>query len=139
MSHSSSASPSSMPAAPVGTSVLVIGAGIAGLSFALRLPAETPMVIVTKGALGESNTWYAQGGLAAAVGADDDSDLHYLDTLAAGAGLSDPEAVRTLVDDGPSAVQWLIEQGTMLRSRQPRIRPRQGGRAQPSPGVTRWR
>ncbi|HYJ12981.1 MAG TPA: L-aspartate oxidase [Thermomicrobiales bacterium] len=112
MSHSSSASPSSMPAAPVGTSVLVIGAGIAGLSFALRLPAETPMVIVTKGALGESNTWYAQGGLAAAVGADDDSDLHYLDTLAAGAGLSDPEAVRTLVDDGSFAVQWLIEQGT---------------------------
>lgn len=96
------------------TSVLVIGAGIAGLSFALRLPAMTPMVIVTKGILGESNTWYAQGGLAAAVGADDDPELHYVDTLAAGAGLCDPEAVRTLVEDGPSAVQWLVEQGTMF-------------------------
>jgi L-aspartate oxidase len=103
---------SSHAAESLRTGVLVIGAGIAGLSFALRLPADTPMVIVTKGALGESNTWYAQGGLAAAVGADDDPELHYLDTMAAGAGLCDPEAVRTLVDDGPSAVRWLVEHGT---------------------------
>lgn len=94
------------------TGVLVIGAGIAGLSFALRLPSHIPMIVVTKGSLGESNTWYAQGGLAAAVGTDDDPDLHYIDTMAAGAGLCDAEAVRVLVEEGPKAVRWLIEQGT---------------------------
>jgi L-aspartate oxidase len=114
MSYSSSASSFPCSVEPMVTSVLVIGAGIAGLSFALRLPVDTPLVIVTKGSLGESNTWYAQGGLAAAVGQDDGPDLHYLDTLAAGAGLCDPEAVRLLVEDGPSAVQWLVEQGTMF-------------------------
>ncbi len=94
------------------TGVLVIGAGIAGLSFALRLPDQVPMIVVTKGSLGESNTWYAQGGLAAAVGSDDDPDLHFADTMAAGAGLCDPAAVRVLVEEGPAAVRWLIERGT---------------------------
>ncbi len=94
------------------TDVLVIGAGIAGLSMTLRMPPSRKIVVVTKGALGESNTWYAQGGLAAAVGSDDDPDLHYADTTAAGAGLCDESAVRTLVDGGPVAVRWLLEQGT---------------------------
>jgi len=92
--------------------VLVIGAGIAGLSFSLSLPESIRTVIVTKGALGESNTWYAQGGLAAAVGPDDDPDLHYADTIAAGAGLCDEGAVRTLVEGGPDAVAWLLDHGT---------------------------
>lgn len=92
--------------------VVVVGAGIAGLAFALRLPAQTRLALVTKGALGESNTRYAQGGLAAAVGADDDPALHYEDTLIAGAGLCDPAAVRTLVEHGPAAVDWLLAQGT---------------------------
>ncbi len=94
------------------TDVLVIGAGIAGLSLALRLPEHTPVTLVTKGALGESNTWYAQGGLAAAVGVDDDPDLHFADTIAAGADLCDEEMVRVLVESGPAAVQWLIDHGT---------------------------
>ena len=94
------------------TDVLVIGAGIAGLSFALELPETARVVIVTKGHLGESNTWYAQGGLAAAVGPDDDPDLHFRDTIVAGAGLCDEAAVRTLVDGGPAAVAWLLENGT---------------------------
>jgi L-aspartate oxidase len=94
------------------TDVLVIGAGIAGLSLTLRLPETLNVVVVTKGSLGESNTWYAQGGLAAAVGPDDDPDLHFADTVAAGAGLCDEDAVRSLVDGGPAAVQWLIENGT---------------------------
>ncbi|MEJ7900339.1 MAG: L-aspartate oxidase [Thermomicrobiales bacterium] len=94
------------------TDVVVIGAGIAGLSFALCLPEHVRVIVVTKGSLGESNTWYAQGGLAAAVGADDDPDLHFADTIAAGAGLCDGDAVRVLVDGGPAAVRWLIEHGT---------------------------
>ncbi len=94
------------------TDVLVIGAGIAGLSFTLRLPEHVSVILVTKGSLGESNTWYAQGGLAAAVGTDDDPNLHFADTIAAGAGLCDEATVRELVDGGPAAVQWLIEHGT---------------------------
>lgn len=96
------------------TQVLVIGAGIAGLSMTLRLPPSLKVVVVTKGALGESNTWYAQGGLAAAVGLDDDPDLHYSDTIAAGAGLCDETAVRTLVEGGPEAVDWLLAAGTQF-------------------------
>ncbi len=94
------------------TDVLIVGAGIAGLSLALRLPDSLRVLVVTKGALGDSNTWYAQGGLAAAVGPDDDPELHFADTIAAGAGLCDEHAVRELVEGGPSAVQWLLERGT---------------------------
>lgn len=102
--------------------VIVVGAGIAGLAFALRLPEQTRLAIVTKGALGESNTRYAQGGLAAAVGTDDSPALHYEDTLIAGAGLCDPEAVRTLVEQGPAAVDWLLAQGTAFdRDRENRL------------------
>src|SRR5215213_433654 len=92
--------------------IVVIGAGVAGLAFTLRLPQGLRIALLTKGALGESNTRYAQGGLAAAVGLDDSPELHEADTLAAGAGLCDPEAVRTLVDGGPTAVEWLLAHGT---------------------------
>jgi len=87
---------------------VVIGAGVAGLTFALQLPADRRVLLLTKGELGESNTRYAQGGLSAAVGDDDSPRLHEADTLAAGAGLCDPEAVRVLVDGAPQAVEWLI-------------------------------
>lgn len=92
--------------------VVVIGAGVAGLAFTLSLPPELRVALLTKGALGESNTRYAQGGLSAAVGPDDSPDLHAVDTLTAGAGLSDPEAVETLVAGAPEAVRWLIALGT---------------------------
>src|SRR5215213_444866 len=92
--------------------IVVIGAGVAGLAFTLRLPQGLRIALLTKGALGESNTRYAQGGLAAAVGADDSPELHEADTLAAGAGLCDPEAVHTLVEGGPAAVHWLLDIGT---------------------------
>ncbi|MBA3336376.1 MAG: L-aspartate oxidase [Chloroflexia bacterium] len=92
--------------------IVVVGAGIAGLAFTLRLPEETRVALLTKGALGESNTRYAQGGLAAAVGLGDSPALHEADTLAAGAGLCDPAAVRRLVERGPAAVAWLLELGT---------------------------
>ncbi len=92
--------------------VIVIGAGVAGLAFTLRLPTHLRVALLTKSALGESNTRYAQGGLAAAVGADDSPELHLADTLIAGAGLCDEPAVRALVEGAPDAVHWLIEIGT---------------------------
>jgi L-aspartate oxidase len=67
--------------------------------------------LLTKGALGESNTRYAQGGLAAAVGPDDTPELHLEDTLVAGADLCDPDAVRALVEGAPEAVAWLVSRG----------------------------
>jgi L-aspartate oxidase len=92
--------------------VVVVGAGVAGLAFTLRLPPGLRVALLTKGTLGESNTRYAQGGLAAAVGRDDDPALHFEDTMAAGAGLCDPAAVRALVAGAPAAVEWLIGIGT---------------------------
>jgi len=91
--------------------IVVIGAGIAGLAFALRLSERHRVIVITKGVLGESNTRYAQGGLTAAVGSDDHPDLHFADTIAAGAGLCDDDAVRILVAGGPEAVRWLLERG----------------------------
>src|SRR5579872_6178523 len=79
--------------------VAIIGGGIAGLSVALALPPALNVLLVTKGALGESNTRYAQGGLAAAVGLDDTPELHLRDTLSAGAGLVDERAARVLVEE----------------------------------------
>ena len=77
--------PSSLPRKQY--DVIVIGAGVAGLAFTLSLPPELRIALLTKGVLGESNTRYAQGGLAAAVGMDDTPALHAVDTLTAGAGL----------------------------------------------------
>jgi L-aspartate oxidase len=99
--------------------VAIIGGGIAGLSVALRLPANMRVALFTKGLLGESNTRYAQGGLAVAVGADDSPELHYRDTMVAGAGLCDEEAVRILVEHGSAAVRWLIEMGVQFDRAQP--------------------
>ncbi len=91
--------------------VAIVGGGIAGLSVALRLPEHLRVALFTKGQLGESNTRYAQGGLAVALGADDSPELHLADTLAAGAGLCDEEAVRILVEQAPEAVRWLMQIG----------------------------
>lgn len=88
--------------------VVVVGAGVAGLAFALHLPDRYRVALLTKGALGESNTRLAQGGLSAAIGEDDSPGLHEEDTIAAGAGLCDRAAVRELVDGAPAAVDWLL-------------------------------
>ncbi|MGH2602605.1 MAG: FAD-dependent oxidoreductase, partial [Dehalococcoidia bacterium] len=92
--------------------VIVIGAGVAGLAFTLRLPPGPRVALLTKSLLGESNTRYAQGGLAAALGQDDDPALHERDTLAAGAGLCDVTVVRRMVEGAAAAVRWLTAQGT---------------------------
>lgn len=93
------------------TDVVVIGAGIAGLSFALRLNESISLTVLTKSELGESNTRYAQGGMAAAIGPEDSADLHLDDTIEAGAGLTEVESTRGLVERGASAVRWLLMQG----------------------------
>jgi L-aspartate oxidase len=96
---------------PIFCDVAIIGGGIAGLTVALNLPEDVRVVLMTKAALGESNTRYAQGGLAAAVGPDDDPELHLRDTLAAGAGLVDETATSVLVREARDAVAWLIAEG----------------------------
>jgi L-aspartate oxidase len=90
---------------------LVIGSGIAGLRAAISLAEAGRVVILTKADPRESNTGYAQGGIAAAIGADDSPDLHAQDTLAAGDGLCLPEAVDVLVREGPRYVRELMEWG----------------------------
>jgi L-aspartate oxidase len=94
--------------------VSIVGGGIAGLSVALRLPKNLSVALFTKGQLGESNTRYAQGGLTVALGADDDSELHFQDTIVAGAGLCDETAVRILTQDAKAAVSWLISMGVQF-------------------------
>jgi L-aspartate oxidase len=90
---------------------LVIGSGIAGLRAALSLADAGRVVIVTKADPRESNTGYAQGGIAAAVGDEDSPALHARDTIAAGDGLCNRAAVDVLVQDGPRYVRELIEWG----------------------------
>lgn len=92
--------------------VLVVGGGIAGLWTAVRATdAGHTVELVTKAELAEGNTRYAQGGIAAALFPDDSADRHAADTIQAGAGLADPEAVRVLCDDGPARVRDLIRFG----------------------------
>ncbi len=93
------------------TDFLVIGSGIAGLRAAADLAAAGDVVILTKADPEESNTGYAQGGIAAAVGPDDSPDLHAADTIAAGDGLCVEPAVRVLVEDGVRYVHELVDWG----------------------------
>jgi L-aspartate oxidase len=94
------------------TDFVIVGGGIAGLRAAIGLAAAGRVVVLTKSDPTESNTGYAQGGIAAAIGSDDSPQLHAADTMRAGDGLCDAEAVRVLVEDGPKYVGQLIEWGT---------------------------
>ena len=90
---------------------LVIGSGIAGLRAAISLADAGDVVVLTKADPRESNTGYAQGGIAAALGPDDSPELHASDTMAAGDGLCVAEAVEVLVREGPRYVRELIDWG----------------------------
>ena len=90
---------------------LVIGSGIAGLLFALEASKHGTVVLVTKRELGESNTRYAQGGVAAVWADEDTFEEHWRDTLVAGAGLCRPEVVDVVVREGPARIQELIDWG----------------------------
>jgi L-aspartate oxidase len=99
------------PGWTVDTDVVVIGSGIAGLVAALCCRPHGRVLLVTKALLDAGSTRWAQGGIAAALAADDGPAEHLADTLAAGVGLCDEEAVRALVTEGPDAVRRLIELG----------------------------
>jgi len=116
------------PSWEVSADVIVVGSGIAGLTTALHVrKAGLRVLIVTKGRVDEGSTRWAQGGIAAALADDDSPEEHLRDTLVAGAGLCDVEAVRTLVTEGPDAVRGLIalgadfdvdEEGALLLTRE---------------------
>jgi L-aspartate oxidase len=101
----------------VSTDVLVIGSGAAGLYFALQMARTARVVLVTKDIRGESNSRYAQGGIAAVWHEDDDFENHVKDTLVAGAGLCRREAVEQTVRQAPERVQDLIDIGTKFTKR----------------------
>jgi L-aspartate oxidase len=93
------------------TPVLVIGSGVAVLTYALKVADDFPVVLVTKKEDSESNTNYAQGGIAAVMAAEDSPELHVQDTLTAGAGLCHLDAVEQMVREGPERVRELMAWG----------------------------
>ena len=92
----------------------IIGSGIAGLWTALHLPQHDSVAIITKSAVRESSTQYAQGGIAVALPPSDSPELHKQDTLQAGAGLCDEPAVEILTREGPQVVEELISYGAVF-------------------------
>lgn len=96
---------------PISADFIIIGSGIAGLRAAVALAAHGRVLVLTKAGAEAGSTGYAQGGIAAAVGPDDSPELHLADTLAAGDGLCDVEAVRVLVTEGRAYVQELMAWG----------------------------
>jgi L-aspartate oxidase len=93
---------------------LIIGGGVAGLRAAIGLAGAGRVLVLTKADRTESNTGYAQGGIAAALGPDDSPELHAADTIRAGDGLCDDAAVRVLVEDGPRGVRELVDWGAQF-------------------------
>ena len=96
------------------TDFLVIGSGVAGLRAAIELCRHGRVLIVTKGSRLESNSMYAQGGVAVALNAEDDVNLHFSDTIRAGHQLGREDAARVLVEEGPTRIQELITWGTQF-------------------------
>ena len=96
---------------------VVLGSGIAGLSFALKAAERGSVAVITKRERGESNTVYAQGGVACVTSGEDSFDLHLRDTLTAGAGLCDEAVVRTIVTEGPERIRELISLGVQFDER----------------------
>jgi L-aspartate oxidase len=97
---------------PPETDFIVVGAGIAGLRASVELAAAGRVLCLAKSEVTESNTQYAQGGIAAALSDDDEVSLHLEDTLKAGDGLVNEDAARVLVEEGPPRIEELIEWGT---------------------------
>jgi L-aspartate oxidase len=100
-----------MTAAPQDAPVVIIGAGLAGLTVALHLADSVPVVILAKRELTEAATAWAQGGIVGVLGSDDSIDSHVRDTQDAGAGLVDEAAARFIAERSAAAVGWLVEQG----------------------------
>src|ERR671934_556425 len=96
------------------TDFIVVGAGVAGLRAAIALADAGGVLVLAKQELTESATQYAQGGIAVALSDEDDISIHLQDTLDAGDGLCNPEAVKVLVEEGPERIQELIDWGTQF-------------------------
>src|ERR1700752_4757289 len=94
-----------------GYDFVVIGSGIAGLSFALKAATHGSVAVVTKRKGADTNTAWAQGGIACVTSDEDSFELHVRDTLDAGGGLCDGTAVRTIVTEGPARIQELVDLG----------------------------
>src|SRR5437899_5661186 len=97
---------------------VVIGSGIAGLTFALKAAKHGSVAVITKRKGGDSNTAWAQGGIACVTSDEDSFELHVRDTLEAGAGLCDEKVVRTIVTEGPEAIRELQEIGVRFDERE---------------------
>jgi len=101
-----------MKALPKHVDFVVVGAGVAGLRAAITLAEAGKVLVVAKQEITESNTQYAQGGIAVALSDEDEISLHFQDTINAGDGIVNAEAAHTLVEEGPERIQELIEWGT---------------------------
>jgi len=101
-----------MKGVPAETDFVIVGAGIAGLRAAIELAAAGHVLVLAKNELTESNTQYAQGGIAVALSDEDEIGLHLQDTIDAGDGLVNPDAARVLVEEGPERIQELLAWGT---------------------------
>ncbi len=101
-----------MPSAPSQVDFLVVGAGVAGLRAAIDLAAAGSVTVLAKREVSDSNTQWAQGGIAAALSDEDEISLHLQDTLQAGDGLCNPDAAKVLVEDAPGRIDELIHWGT---------------------------
>src|SRR3977135_564986 len=97
---------------PAETDYIVVGAGVAGLRAAIGLAEAGRVLVLAKSEVTDSNTQLAQGGIAAALSDEDEVSLHLQDTLVAGDGLSNPDAVKVLVEDAPERIEELIAWGT---------------------------
>src|SRR5271155_5467702 len=97
---------------------LVLGSGIAGLTFALQVATRGRVAIITKKNRAESNTNYAQGGIAAVTSREDSVESHVRDTMISGAGLCKESVVRTIVQEGPARIAELIELGMKFSERE---------------------
>ena len=98
-------------AAPSGLPVVIIGAGLAGLTVALHLAEERPVIVLAKRNLDEAATAWAQGGIVGVLGSDDSVESHVRDTQDAGAGLVDENTARFIAEHSARAVEWLVERG----------------------------
>src|ERR1700688_5223800 len=97
---------------------VVIGSGIAGLSFALKAARHGSVAVITKRKGADSNTAWAQGGIACVTSGEDSFELHVKDTIVAGAGLCNEAVVRTIVTEGPERIRELIELGLHFDERE---------------------
>lgn len=112
--------------------LIVVGSGIAGLTAALRACDNHKTLLLTKGEVRETTTWYAQGGVATALGKHDSPELHFEDTMRAGDGLCKPEVVKILVSEGRNRVMDLIDMGAEFDRLGEEIRlTREGGHSLP--------